>query len=70
MKSRGGDRAAYIREMIQELGKMARADGRDALAYMLEIAELEAQAGNKADATQPVSKEQHEVERVRRRRVG
>ena len=70
MKSRGTDRAAYIREMIQELGKMARADGCHTLAYMLEIAELEAQDGNAAGETRPVSKEQHEAERLRRRRVG
>ena len=70
MKARGSGRAAYIREMIQELGKMARADGLHTLAYMLEIAELEVQDGNATGATRPVGKEQHDVERLQRRRVG
>lgn len=70
MKARGQDCAAYISEMIEELAKLAREDGRATLGYLLEIAALEAQAGTKNGTPKQVSKEQHDVVRLQSRRVG
>lgn len=36
--------AAYIGELTKELAHLARADGCEMLAYMLEVAALEAEA--------------------------
>jgi len=41
------DRVAYIGEMTQQLAEMARTDGFDVLAYLLEMAKLEAEAATK-----------------------
>jgi hypothetical protein len=41
------DRVAYISEMTQELAGMARTDGFNLLAYLLEMARLEAEAATK-----------------------
>ena len=42
------DRVAYIGEMTQQLAEMARTDGFDVLAYLLEMAKLEAEEAEAA----------------------
>lgn len=64
MRSRGSDRGAYIGEMAAELAKMARADGRNTLGYLLEIAALEARAEGFAEGFQLAGRKQHEVEQL------
>jgi hypothetical protein len=46
--------AAYIAEICTDLGRMAREDGLDTLAYILDMARLEAQS--LANQSKPASK--------------
>jgi hypothetical protein len=47
MDDRENHRAAYIGELSQELAEMARTDGLELLAYLLEMANLEAESTRK-----------------------
>jgi hypothetical protein len=64
MGAHGTDCGAYIADIARELAKMARADRRHTLSYLLEIVSVEAEAGTKAAKFRPASKERNEVERV------
>lgn len=69
MTHRGNDSAGYIGDILRELVKLACADRNDTLAYLLEIAALEAMSDARSDASGPSDKEQNEFERMRRRRI-
>lgn len=47
MKNQENHRAGYIGEMVQELAEIARSDGLELLAYLLDMAKTEAELASK-----------------------